>query len=139
MTATTASTELSDVKRRLLEKLRRGETAQTGQQADAVVKRAVGTAPPLSSEQANVWAHAGMAPDMPLYNEPITIHYRGALDLKAFELSFNEILRRHEIWRTVFDVIDGDVRQIVRDELHVRLDRIDLSALTPAERQAEAL
>ena len=103
------------------------------------MKRAAGTVLPLSPEQANVWVHAAMASHVPLYNEPITIHYRGAFDLKAFELSFNEILRRHEIWRTAFDIIDGDVRQIVHDELYVRLDLIDLSALMAEERQAEAV
>ncbi len=77
---------------------------------------------------------------MPLYNEPITIHWRGAVRSAALEQSFNEILRRHEIWRTAFERASmADVRQVVHDELYVRLELIDLSALTAEEREAEAV
>src|SRR5262245_56018266 len=85
--------ELSRTKRQLLEKLLRGEVACTG----AVTPRRRGVPVPISAEQRNVWAHAGMAPEVALYNEPITIHRRGSFDLGVLERSLNEILRRHEI------------------------------------------
>ena len=67
-----------------------------------MVKRAAGTS--TLSRPSRQRLGARRDGPQPLYNEPITIHYRGAFDLKAFELSFNEILRRHEIWRTSFDI-----------------------------------
>ena len=63
---------------------------------------------PLSYSQEQVWLHAQLVPDIPLYNEPVTIHYSGDLDVPALEASFNEILRRHEAWRTCFTVVDGE-------------------------------
>ncbi|MBV8170208.1 MAG: non-ribosomal peptide synthetase, partial [Alphaproteobacteria bacterium] len=128
--------ELSDAKRQLLEKLLRGEAAAP---VGGVAPRESGVSVPISAEQRNVWAHAQMAPDVPLYNEPITIHRRGAFDLAVLERCLNEILRRHEIWRTSFTATDGDVEQVVHDDLRVSLPLIDLSHLPPPARAAAAL
>src|SRR4051812_38871044 len=98
--------ELSDAKRALLQKMLSGGGA-VRTPVDEVRPRQTGEVPPLSPEQGHVWLHAAMAPDLPLYNEPITIHRKGSFDLAVMERAFNEILRRHEIWRTAF-VLDGD-------------------------------
>ena len=104
-----AGTELSTAKRLLLEKMLRGERMAAvpggGSGADAVPPRAPGVAPPLAAEQRQVWLHAAMVPDLPLYNEPVTIRRRGPFDLAVLEESFNEVLRRHEIWRTSFAAV----------------------------------
>lgn len=130
--------ELSDVKSALLERMLRGEGG-ADRAADGIVPRDPRAVVPMSIEQQHVWMHAAMAPDVPLYNEPITIHRRGAFDRDAFERAFNEILRRHEIWRTGFRMTDGGVTQVVYADLRVRLPVIDLSHLPEAEREAEAL
>ena len=134
-----AMVQLSEAKRLLLQKMLRGEGARPERAEGAVTPRPPGTIPPLSIEQRQVWLHAAMAADQPIYNEPITIHRRGPFDLTALEASFNEVLRRHEIWRTSFEVVDGDVVQVVHPELHVGLKLIDLTGLSEAEREAEAL
>src|SRR5262249_45925831 len=46
---------------------------------------------------------------------------------------------RHEIWRTSFQEVDGDIAQIVHPELIVRLPLVDLTALPEAAREHEAL
>jgi len=130
--------EYSDARRSLLEKCLRGELS---------LRPAVGTIPrrnvddrvPLSYSQEQVWMHAQMVPDVPLYNEPVTIHYSGDLDLAAVERSFNEILRRHEAWRTCFTVVDGEPRQDVKTELSVSLPVMDLRHMPEEERNAAAL
>lgn len=131
--------QMSEAKRLLLQKmLAGGNMAQTATVAP-VIARAPGTAAPLSPDQMNVWVHAAMAADAPLYNEAITIHRRGSFDLALLEQSFNEVLRRHEIWRTAFTEIDGEVVQVVASTLKVKLSLTDLSALPPEEREAEAM
>ena len=40
-----------------------------------------------------------------------------AQGVKALEQSFNEILRRHEAWRTAFKVVDGEPIQEVQENL----------------------
>ena len=130
--------ELPDAKRRLLEKMLSGGTARK-KQAEGVTKRAAIDRVPISLEQQNVWLHSAMAPSQPLYNEPITIHRRGSFDLALMEKSFNEVLRRHEAWRTSFQTVDGEVAPVVYDGLYVPLPLVDLTGLPAAEREAEAL
>ncbi len=61
---------------------------------EAIPRRPPGQPIPLSYAQEQIWVHAQLVPDLPLYNEPVTIHYSGDLDAVALERAFNEILRR---------------------------------------------
>jgi amino acid adenylation domain-containing protein len=133
-----ADLDLSDAKRRLLEKMLSGGAARK-RQADGVVKRSADDRQPMSLEQQNVWLHSEMAPGQPLYNEPITIHRRGSFALGLMEKSFNEILRRHEAWRTSFQIVQGEAVPVVHDDFSVRLPLVDLTGLPAAGREAEAL
>jgi amino acid adenylation domain-containing protein len=94
---------------------------------------------PLSYEQEQVWLHAQLATNLPLYNEPGTIRFLGDLDVSALEMSFNEILRRHEAWRTCFEIVDGLPVQKIQPSLKVSLPVLDLTALPAERRESEAL
>ena len=94
---------------------------------------------PLSYRQEQIWLHAQMAPDMPVYNEALTIHRSGPLDVAALERSLNEILRRHEAWRTTFAIVDGEPVQVIQPELTISLPVADLRGLAEAKREKEAL
>jgi hypothetical protein len=63
----------------------------------------------------------------------------GMLDVAALEQSLDQLVRRHEILRTVFTVFDGAPRQMAHPEMKVPIDVADLSVLPPDEREAEAL
>ncbi|MGA9545928.1 MAG: amino acid adenylation domain-containing protein [Candidatus Sulfotelmatobacter sp.] len=104
-----------------------------------ITRRAPDEAMPLSYEQEQVWLHAQLATNLPLYNEPGTIRFLGALDVSALEKSFNEILRRHEAWRTCFEIVDGVPVQKVQPSLKVSLPVLDLRALPAERRESEAL
>ena len=67
----------------------------------AIVPRARGPVAPLSFAQQQVWLHAQLAPELPLYNEPLTIRRRGPLDVAALEAALTELVGRHEAWRTL--------------------------------------
>src|SRR5271168_2979519 len=125
---------LSEAKRKLLQQRIRGVSPRT--EDDPIRPRPVGAKVPLSAEQRRVWLHASQQPDVPVYNEPITIYRRGSFDLAILEASMNEILRRHEAWRTSFSP-EGEA--IVHREARVSLPFVDLSGLPEEERQAEAL
>src|SRR6266702_1228787 len=131
--------DLSERKRLLLERFLRGDGALRRRWGERVEPRQMGEVPPISAEQQDIWLHASMAPGLPLYNEAITIHRDGSFSLPAFEQSFNEILRRHEIWRTSFEMADGRLRQIVHPDLRVTLELIDLAHLAEPEREEAAL
>src|SRR6266850_859784 len=129
---------LPETKRSLLEKCLRGELglAPASQQ---IPRRSPSDRVSLSISQEQVWMHAQLVPDVPLYNEPVTIHYSGKLDRVALEQSFNEILRRHEAWRTCFTIVDGQPVQDVRPELSISLPLVDLRAVPEEQREAAAL
>ena len=82
---------------------------------------------------------AQLAPDIPLYNEPVTIHYSGQLDAGILRRSFNEILRRHEAWRTAFREVDGRPVQEVQENVSLSIPFVDLSALPRELRESTAL
>ncbi len=125
---------LSESKRRLLEQRIRG--VGSAAEEDRVLPRAPGASVPLSAEQRRVWLHASQQPEVPIYNEPFTIHRRGSFDVATLEAALSEVLRRHEAWRTSFSA-EGE--QIVHPAVRLVLPVIDLSELPEAEREAEAL
>jgi surfactin family lipopeptide synthetase A len=95
---------------------------------------------PISFSQQQVWLHAQMAGDIPFYNQTMTVYREGSLDVAVLERCLLEMIRRHEIWRTTFDVVGDEPVQI----LHLAPKRfpwevIDLGALPEAEREGEAV
>ncbi len=131
--------ELSEAKRKLLARMLSG-AAPTPRGLDApIAARAAGTVAPISADQQKVWLHATTAGDVPLYNEPVTIHRDGPFDLDAFARTLGEVMRRHEIWRTSLEVRDGGPVQVVHDPAPPAIAFDDLSALPEAERDAAAV
>ena len=94
---------------------------------------------PLSYIQRQMWLHQLLAPDVPLYNEPITIHRHGALDISVLRRCLAEIVRRHEAWRTTFEVIGGEPKQVVGAPPDIELQSIDLRRYPAEVRETEAL
>ena len=132
------SSPYSEARRNLLEKLLRGQ-APTSPAIDAIPRRDPNEPVPLSYAQEQIWLHAQLAPDLPLYNEPISIDYSGDLNVAALEQAFNDLLRRHEAWRTSFKLIDGQARQDVKPELTISLPVVDLRNLPEKDREPVAL
>lgn len=94
---------------------------------------------PLTAEQNQLWLHAQMAPEMPLYNESITIHRFGRYDHTAMERALTEVVRRHAIWRSAIVEIDGDYVMQVAPSEHISLAILDISHFPEAEREGEAV
>jgi surfactin family lipopeptide synthetase A len=134
-----ANTLLSEQQRRQLLEAYIQARPKAARETTREGKRVAGTAVPLTAAQKQLWLHAQLAPDTPLYNEPLTVRYTGKLDVGAMERSFSEILRRHEAWRTVFPVVDGEPVQVVQDAAAVHLPVIDLRNLPDGQREAAAL
>ena len=128
---------LSSAKQAALVRLLRGNGSLRRQ--DAIQPRLANAVVPISAEQEHVWLHAAMAADVPLYNEAITIHRSGPCNIGLLEASFNEVVRRHEIWRTSFAAGSHGIVQRVHEGIHVRLPLTDLTDLLPPEREAAAL
>ncbi len=131
---------LTDTRRKqLLESYFRTHLEGAFEQPTQIVPREPGTPTPLTFAQQQLWLHAQLAPNSALYNEPLTVRHRGALSVPVLERAFNEIIRRHEAWRTTFPVVDGEPAQRVLPPFAVELPEIDLRALCSAEREQEAI
>ncbi|NVJ28035.1 amino acid adenylation domain-containing protein, partial [Myxococcus sp. AM011] len=93
---------------------------------------------PLSFAQQRLWFLHQLEPGSAFYNVPIVLTLKGALSEDALERSFQELVRRHESLRTVFRTEGGAPVQIILPVGSSKLERVDLSSLPEAERQAEA-
>jgi surfactin family lipopeptide synthetase A len=106
---------------------------------DSIHPRVPGTVVEASEAQQQLWLHSEMAGSVPLYNEPVTVHYHGELNVPAFEKAFNEILRRHEAWRTSFVLRDEKLIQVIAPEIRVEFTATDLRTLSKSKREERAL
>ncbi|MFC1712466.1 amino acid adenylation domain-containing protein [Candidatus Poribacteria bacterium] len=94
---------------------------------------------PLSFSQERVWFIQQLEPTNIAYNTQSTITFSGPLDVMVLEQSFREIVRRHEIFRTTFLVVDGRPAQSIHPEWEAKVPLMDLQGLPESEREAEAL
>jgi amino acid adenylation domain-containing protein/non-ribosomal peptide synthase protein (TIGR01720 family) len=94
---------------------------------------------PLSFGQEQLWILHQLASDTPVYNEPSTIRLPGNVNIAALEKALNEIVKRHEILRTTYKMVDGQPYQAIAPSLSVPLPVVDLRSLPTSEREAEAL
>ncbi|HEV2846615.1 MAG TPA: amino acid adenylation domain-containing protein, partial [Thermoanaerobaculia bacterium] len=93
---------------------------------------------PLSFAQERLWVLDQLDPGKPTYNIPTALRLRGPLDLSALTASLQEIVRRHDVLRTVFPAVgDRPVQKVVRNS-GLALPVTDLAGLPPAQREAEA-
>jgi amino acid adenylation domain-containing protein len=92
---------------------------------------------PLSFAQQRLWFIDQFEPDTSLYNMPASMRLAGHLDLDALRQAFSEVVRRHEILRTVFADVDGTPVQLIQPAAPLMLPVIDLSRLADADREAE--
>jgi amino acid adenylation domain-containing protein len=131
--------EFSEAKRALLEKYLRGNSSQNTMDTDTIPRRAPGSSAPLSFGQQQLWLISQLIPDTPVYNECVTLHLSGPLDVVILEQSLNEFIRRHEAWRTSFPLVDGPPVQMIHPTFSLSLPVADLRHLPEFEREAEAL
>jgi amino acid adenylation domain-containing protein len=92
---------------------------------------------PLSFAQQRLWFLAQLLPDAPSYNEPVTIRFRGPVNATAIERGLDEILVRHEAWRTTFQSSEGEPFQIIHPPAPMKLPIADLRSLPAEAREAE--
>ncbi|NCT68905.1 MAG: amino acid adenylation domain-containing protein [Rhodanobacteraceae bacterium] len=103
-----------------------------------IARRARQDRAPLSLLQKRLWLFEQLCPGTVVYNTPSAHRLRGRLDQAAFERAFNEVVRRQPVLRTCIGYDDGEVVQVVHDEVAIRLfPAEDLSALPAAEREGE--
>jgi hypothetical protein len=92
---------------------------------------------PTSLAQQSFWYLDRLEPGNPCWNIAVRFRIVGALDLSLLQRSIDEVVRRHDILRTSFTLIEGGLSQIVHSEAAIPLPLDDLSGLPSAARDAE--
>ena len=92
---------------------------------------------PLAFAQLRLWFLDQFEPGSAAYNVPTAMRLSGPLDVAALEKAIGEILRRHEVLRTSFTVVNDEPAQVISPAAPARVPVTDLSALAPEEREAE--
>ena len=100
-----------------------------------IMRREPGAELPLSFAQQRLWFLDQLAPGSAAYNLSGRLRLEGRLDASSLEASLNEIVRRHEVLRTIFSMHDGEPVQIILSDLRLPLPLIDLSPLPSIERE----
>jgi len=84
---------------------------------------------PLSFAQQRLWLLDQLEPGSAAYNVPLAVRLRGALAPALLRQIFAELVRRHEILRTTFDVRSGEPVQRIAAPFTPELPVIDLAGL----------
>jgi hypothetical protein len=100
---------LSPDKQALLDRWKAGQF-----KSEPIPKRVATETIPLSFSQQRLWFVDQLYQGSPFYNIPIALHLKGTLNVTALQYSLNEILRRHEAWRTAFVSVNGHPTQVIR-------------------------
>lgn len=131
-------TTVSPAKRDLLAKLLRGDLQPESSTIAAIPRRASDAAARLSFAQERLWFLDQLMPGSPVFNVPMAVRISRPLDLDTLQRTVDEIIRRHEVFRTAFVAHEGIPTPIVSPEAKVRVDLVDLSLIDESQREAEA-
>ncbi|HEX5885293.1 MAG TPA: amino acid adenylation domain-containing protein, partial [Pyrinomonadaceae bacterium] len=126
---------LSPEKRQLLAK---ALSTAAHQKTPTIARRNSDDPAPLSFAQQRIWFIQQLNPDNPQYNTPVGVSLKGPLNIPALERTLTEIVRRQEVFRTIFRTIDGQPAQVVLPAFDLRLTIRDLSEHPSTDRQAVA-
>jgi thioesterase domain-containing protein len=89
---------------------------------------------PLSLSQQRYWLFDQMMPGNATLNMPITLGLNGSVDREVLQRSLDELVQRHEVLRTSFEVVSGEPIQLIHTSAKLPIEEVDLRELPAAER-----
>ncbi|MEH2094791.1 amino acid adenylation domain-containing protein [Nostoc sp.] len=93
---------------------------------------------PVSFAQERVYFIQQLAPENSAYQFQAKIRFRGQLDVTVLHQCLDEIVQRHEIFRTTYPAVNGKLFQVINPHEPISFKVIDLQALPESEQEAEA-
>jgi amino acid adenylation domain-containing protein len=94
---------------------------------------------PASFAQQRLWFIEQLLPEASLYIIPLVFRLTGSLQRSFLHQSIQTIVHRHETLRTTFDVLDGQLMQVIAPVQHVSLKFADLRTSSVNRREEIAL
>ena len=112
------------------------DAAQAQKLSSAIVHADRQDGVPASLRQEWLWRAQQALAGMPLFNVLHMLRLTTQVDLAVLERCINEIVRRHEILRTTFAVVDGRLLQVIASQSSVALTFDDLQSLPESRRES---
>src|SRR5579885_2377831 len=128
--------EISEKKAEIIALLQKGAPSPQPRAAPIVAVPRTGRLP-QSFAQQQLWLLDRLTPESWAYYTSFGIHLQGPLRIAVLERCLSEVVRRHEILRTTFDMDEYEPVQIIHPPSAVQLPWIDLSGLSLAEQDAQ--
>ena len=93
---------------------------------------------PAWFSQQHSWVTEQSKSDSAIYNYPVPLRIVGPLNEDALQRTVREILQRHDVLRSVFRIIDGELVQIVTEPGMLTIPLVNLSSLDQATAESKA-
>lgn len=129
--------DISAAKRDLLARYLNGELAAKLTPQNTIVPRPADVALQLSFAQERLWFLDQLMPGSPVFNVPMAVRISQSLDLEILQLCVDEIMRRHEVFRTAFEHHEGIPAPVISAETKLKIQFADFSALKSADAESQ--
>ncbi|WP_292768135.1 non-ribosomal peptide synthetase [Nostoc sp. NOS(2021)] len=93
---------------------------------------------PVSFAQERVYFIQQLAPESSAYQFQATMRFKGQLNVAVLQQCLNEIVLRHEIFRTTYPAVNGRLFQVIHPPQPISFQVIDLQTFPESERETEA-
>ncbi|NBD18407.1 MAG: amino acid adenylation domain-containing protein [Cyanobacteria bacterium] len=112
---------------------------QQKQTADTIPQqpRSEKNAFPLSFSQQRLWFLHQLERNNAFYNVPGAVQIDGELDITLLKQCFEQIISRHEVLRTHFELQGGEPRQVINPHSELTIPITDLQSLAETEQEKE--
>jgi amino acid adenylation domain-containing protein len=124
--------QIAERKQELLEFLREYDQSSAFS-IPPILRRSTRNPAPLSFAQERLWFLEQLESGSAAYNICRATRLSGKLNFFALESSLNEIVRRHEVLRSVIRVADGQPIQVAEPPYELKLSVVDLRAVSDIE------
>ncbi|MFA0812914.1 amino acid adenylation domain-containing protein [Microbulbifer epialgicus] len=94
---------------------------------------------PLSKQQKSLWLNEALAEQPGSYTMPGACQLKGNLNLPAFNMAIEALIKRYDLLRTIIDHTSDEPVQHIQDHLENPLQVIDLTRKIEPEKEAQTL
>ncbi|SDY30432.1 amino acid adenylation domain-containing protein/natural product biosynthesis luciferase-like monooxygenase domain-containing protein, partial [Myxococcus xanthus] len=94
---------------------------------------------PLSFAQQRLWYLQQLDPSSTAYNNGSSFRLTGPLNVEALQAALNEVVQRHEVLRTTYQLTEEGAVQLIHAEGSLPMPVEDVPGETPEAREAEML